>query len=271
MAIRASCIPAVIEWMLVVVQVFAAEGAAAAARQQEPLGGAEVVPGEPALGQGRQLEEEHVPAPADLSERCLQLELHHARVRDVENGRSPEPFGMEGDEPPGDGGPEVVARDEGLAHPQLIQDADDVFREAFEAVVGDVGGFVAQVVSPLIRSDHAVAGGGKRWHLAAPALPVLGEPMEQDDDGATRGAVGHGVQPDSPGLETQLLAHSCSHESLLAARGRRRTRSPPARRPRIGAQAGEGTQARSKRSAFITFVQAATKSFTNFSLPSSWA
>lgn len=30
-------------------------------------------------------------------------------------------------------------------------------------------------------------------------------------------------------------------------------------------------QARSKRSAFITFVQAATKSFTNFSLLSSWA
>lgn len=51
---------------------------------------------------------------------------------------------------------------------------------------------------------------------------------------------------------------------------RERRQPPPgagasSRRP---AEGPDGPQARSKRSAFITFVQAATKSLTNFSLES---
>jgi hypothetical protein len=48
------------------------------------------------------------------------------------------------------------------------------------------------------------------------------------------------------------------------------TVAPPFVLP-FGSGVSRPDHARSKRSAFITLVQAATKSFTNFSLLSSWA
>ena len=69
----------------------------------------------------------------------------------------------------------------------------------------------------------------------------------------------------------RLLQEQSTRQLENTAKRLRRDGSPRARRNRSKPGGRWALQARSKRSAFITFVHAATKSATNFSLASLWA
>ena len=67
-------------------------------------------------------------------------------------------------------------------------------------VVGrDALRLVAEVVAPLVGDEDVKAGGGEGLDLPAPAVPELGEAMEQDEERSALGTRLDDVQMDAVG------------------------------------------------------------------------
>src|SRR5687767_443134 len=101
---------------------------------------------------------------------------------DVDDDLAAQALGAEGGEPPGDGGAEVVAHDvDLLAGRDLVREAEDVSGELVERVGGDVGRLVTGVVAALVEREDAQPSGGERLDLVTPAVPEIGEAVEEEN------------------------------------------------------------------------------------------
>ena len=77
----------------------------------------------------------------------------------------------------------VVADDDGVALPEVLDDGDDVADEQLHVVVGDAGGLVAVVVATLI-DGHDLEAVGEAGHLMPPAVPEIREAVNHHDQRA---------------------------------------------------------------------------------------
>ena len=136
---------------------------------------------EHSLGQQRELEEEHVPAPAELAPLRDQRLLEDDGVRTVHDGELLHARLSGAREVPGDAAAPVVGDDHGLVGPKMIEEPYDVVSKRVD-VVGPLG--LGVVVAAQVGGDDAVPGQGERRDLVAPRPPHLGESVEQDDERA---------------------------------------------------------------------------------------
>ena len=137
-----------------------------------------------------------------LESRCRRITAGWGTLRIAE---ARDPLGVREGEPPGDDGAPVVAHDRRRARaPAASSRPDHVGRQRLDAVGGDALRLVARVVAALVGHDHAEAGLGQGADLLAPAVPELGEAVQQDDRRPARRPGLDDVQADSVRLDEPL-------------------------------------------------------------------
>jgi hypothetical protein len=92
-----------------------------------------------------------------------------------------EPVGVVDREPPADRGPPVVAGDRRPVPAVGVDHPENVAGEFVDAVVGDRGRLLREVVSALVRHDDAVARARERSDRLVPAVPELRKAVEEDE------------------------------------------------------------------------------------------
>ncbi len=111
-------------------------------------------------------------------------------------------------EPPADRAAQVVADHHRPLAAGEVEQADHVPRERIERVGVHAGRLLAGVVAALVRREDAVAGRGERGDLLAPAVPELGEAVQQHHQRSVPGPGRDHVQLDAVGLDEELPMHA---------------------------------------------------------------
>ncbi len=173
--------------------------------------GPEVARPDLALGEERELEEEHVAAAPALLPVVQQELAHDRRVRNVQGRQPRDALRKAQGAPPGDGAPPVVGDDvdrrRARAGSEVVQEAPEVFGERVEAVGAYPFGLAGEVVAAQVGSDHPPPGCREHRDLLSPAPPELGKSVQQQH----RLAVGR------PGLD-EMESDSRQIEEALAER-----------------------------------------------------
>ena len=138
----------------------------------------EVVGREPAFGDARELEQQHVPRLLALFPACGG---ERGRVADRQAGQAGDPFGRQCREYGADRTTPVVADDVGRACPEDVEEPDQVTDHLHHSVARDGAGFVGLTEAAEIGRDGSVAGLAEGGDLVAPDLVAVGPAVEQED------------------------------------------------------------------------------------------
>lgn len=198
----------------------------------EVVGG---VAGEEPLRDGGDLEEEHVPALAQLRRGAQHGAEEGGGVRAVDDGEAADEGGEAGGGLPGDGAAPVMADEVGLGMTMAegVDQRGDVGGEGGEVVAGL--GLVGQAVAAEVGGAGAEAAGGEAGEDLFEGGPALGEAVQKEDEGAVRRAAGGEVEAGAAGEDERL--GDGVHGGHPAARRRLRQAPPGSIKPRQAASA----------------------------------
>ena len=112
--------------------------------------------------------------------------VRHARRRTggcgaVEDRQPLDQFRVSHGQPPRDDAAPVVPDHARLLHAERSDDGCGVVGEPVDGIVRNPRWLVAGVVAALVEGDDVVSGVGERADLVPPAVPELGEAVEQQD------------------------------------------------------------------------------------------
>src|SRR5690606_8300790 len=91
-------------------------------------------------------------------------------------------LGIADSAPPCDRRAPVVSDDDGPLPTSGIDQTHDVARELVERISADAARLLARIVPALIGSDDSISRRSQRSDLLAPAVPELGESVQQDHE-----------------------------------------------------------------------------------------
>lgn len=125
---------------------------------------------------------------------------HLGRMGDVEDRQPIHEIWVVGGDDPGDGRASVVADEVGSLAPEGVDQVDDVAGERFGVVGRRLPG---EAVAALVGRDDKEPGLCEGRDLVAPAVPVLGEAVEEDDEVTRLGPGGRGVELEAGQVEAE--------------------------------------------------------------------
>ena len=156
--------------------------------------------GQPALGEPRQLEREHVARRTPLR-RVGHAGPEPPRVRHRQHDQPPHAARVQRRRRPAEQPAPVVPDDDRLPLAEGPYQRSDVGRQVRQVVAA--GRLVAGAVPAQVGGDDAEAGGGQGDQLGPPRPPELREPVQQQDQRALAGL--GDVQPDAVGGDVAVV------------------------------------------------------------------